>query len=78
MPIDPKSASLAILKWRREHRSGRPGKIDSDEELRAFVNERLETHTFIELAKLCRDKFGLERAPGKTAIWNFWRRIKDR
>ncbi len=39
---------------RREHRMGRPAKIDTDSELQAFVTARLDTLTFDQIAKKSR------------------------
>lgn len=59
-------------RWRREHRPGRPGKIESDPEVKAFVDANLPRMTFRELARACRDKFGAARAPGRSAVHRYW------
>lgn len=58
--------------WRRLHRSGNPAKILADAELRAFVDERLPVMTFSRLAAACLEKFGPDRAAGRTAIHHYW------
>ncbi|WP_187428365.1 hypothetical protein [Roseobacter fucihabitans] len=62
-----KSAARAA-RHLREHRPGRPSKIDSDPELHAFINARIETTTFPALEKAVAKKFPPKRRVGKNAI----------
>ena len=59
--------------WKR--RPGPLSRLDRDPEVGAFVRERLGTVPVAEIVRQARDRFGPERAPGKTAIWRYWRRI---
>ena len=59
--------------WKR--RPGPLSRLDRDPEVGAFVRERLGTVPVAEIVRQARDRFGLERAPGKSAIWRWWRRI---
>ena len=59
--------------WRRRHLRGNPSKIMCDAAVRRFVNKLLPAVGFFEIAKRCRQKFGAERAPGKSAIHRYWR-----
>ena len=58
--------------WRRRHLSGRPSKIANDAELRQFVDAALERMTFEAIAAACRERFGWERAPSKSAVHRYW------
>lgn len=61
-----------MLRWRRQHRRGTPSKIRRDSEVRAFVEARLQQTSFQALAEECRERFGRERAPSKSAIHRYW------
>lgn len=63
---------LALEEWRRRHRPGVPHKVLCDPAVRAFVDERLLTNTFAEIAAQCRATFGQDRAPSKSAINRYW------
>lgn len=71
-PIAP-SAHLAA--HRAAHRSGKPSKLD-DPEVRAFVDARIENMTFEELALACLDRFDDGRAPGRSALHRYWKKIQ--
>ena len=58
--------------WRRRHLSGRPSKIADDAEVRRFVDTALERMTFEAIAAACRARFGVERAPSKSAVHRYW------
>ena len=59
--------------WRQP--PGRLSRLDRDPEVGAFVRERLGRVPVAEIVRQVRDRFGPERAPGKSAIWRWWRRI---
>lgn len=63
-----------VTQHRREHRSGRPAKIDADPELRAFIIARIERMTFPEIAQAVASQFPAERRVGKSAIYDWWKR----
>ncbi len=62
----------------REHRPGRPSKIDSDPELRAFILARLDHMTFEGLARAVAENFPPERRVARTTINEWWHRRIDR
>lgn len=64
--------SVPITEHRRAHRSGRPPKLDTDPELRAFVLARIDRMTYPELAKAVADAFPPNRRIGKSAIHSWW------
>ena len=70
--IEPKDRLLSRLQRRRRHIPGRPFKVCMDTEVRLFVDLALESMTFVEIAKACRERFGAERAPGKSAVYRYW------
>jgi hypothetical protein len=55
--------------------SGRTSKIDGDSELADFILRRFQTHKLADIAQLCLDKFGPERAPSKSAIHRYQSRL---
>jgi len=59
---------------RREHRPGRPVKIDADPELAAFVAARIDRMTFHQLAAAVAETFPPARRVGKSAIHAWWQR----
>ncbi|MDF0602319.1 hypothetical protein P1J78_16390 [Psychromarinibacter sp. C21-152] len=61
---------------RRNHRPGRPAKIDSDRELQAFIRARIDRLTFVEIAEEVAETFPPERRVGKSAIHAWWQRIR--
>ncbi|TYB81482.1 hypothetical protein [Maritimibacter fusiformis] len=59
---------------RREHRSGRPPKIDTDPELAAFIRARIDRLTFEEIAAQVAAHFPPDRRVGKSTIHAWWKR----
>ena len=61
-----------ISDHRRAHKSGRPAKIDTDPDLRAFIEARIDHFTFAEIARQVAAQFPPDRRVGKSAIhaWN--------
>ena len=59
--------------WRRP--PGPLSRLDRDPEVGAFVRERLGTVPVAEIVRQLNERFGPERAPGKTTIWRWWRRL---
>ncbi len=66
---------LTAAEWRARHLPGQPSRIVGDPEVRAFIDARLSTMTFVELAEAARVEFGLPRAPSKSAIARYWHRL---
>jgi hypothetical protein len=67
-----KNRCVTAADWRRLHLSGRPSRIVSDPELRAFVDELLPRTTFEQIATACQKRFGAKRAPSKSAVHRYW------
>lgn len=65
------STPMAPSAHRAAHRPGKPSKLD-DIEVRAFVDARIENMTFQELTAACRERFGEDRAPHKSALHRYW------
>lgn len=64
--------------WVALHRPGRPSKIETDPELRAFVIARLGSMTFPEIAEASRARFGQERGASTSGLHRFWTRNRAR
>ena len=73
-PSTPFEAPSTAADHRRQHRPGRPGRIDTDAELRAFILARIEIMTFPELADAVAEAFPPERRVAKSAIHRWWHR----
>jgi hypothetical protein len=63
---------IPASEWRRLHLPGTPGKISGDPEIAAFVDELLATTGMVKIAAACKERFGPERAPGKSAVHRYW------
>lgn len=50
-------------------------KLDKHPEVAAYVRERLGLMDVRDIAAECKSLFGPERAPGKSAIYNYWQRL---
>lgn len=59
---------------RREHRPGKPRKIEGDPELQAFIAARVDRMTFAAIATEVADHFPPNRRIGKSAIHDWWRK----
>jgi hypothetical protein len=57
---------------RRQHRAGRPARLDSDAELRVFVLARIERLTYAEIAADVARHFPKARHVGRSAIHHWW------
>lgn len=62
---------------RRQHRPGRPPKIDSDPELQAFIAARVDRLTFHQIADDVAQHFPPARQVRKSAIYAWWRKTND-
>ena len=58
----------------REHRMGRPPKIESDAELQEFIRSRVATRTFVQIAQDVAAAFPAERRVGMSTIHRWWQR----
>lgn len=58
--------------WRGLHLPRAMPKIRSDGQVRAFVDKRLITDKFKDIAQACKEKFGPARAPSKSTIGRYW------
>jgi len=72
------ASSAPINEHRREHRPGRPARLDTDAELRAFVLARIDRLTFEEIADEVARRYPVERRVGKSTIHQWWRRNEAR
>jgi len=59
---------------RRAHRSGRPGKTESDPELQAFILAGIEVHTFAEIVPDTCAAFPAERRCSPSGLSRWWRK----
>lgn len=53
-------------------------RVDQDEEVRAFITECLGRVTAVQAVTACRERFGAERTPSKSAVDRFWRHVRER
>lgn len=77
-PEDALRCTVPVTDHRRAHRFGRPAKLDTDPELRAFVRARLDRLTFAEIAAEVAQVFPEGRRIGRSAIHAWWKRQKPR
>ena len=68
-----KGASNATT-WRAAHRPGRPSRIESDPELRAFIAARIDRLTFEEVIAEVSANFPPERQTSCSALHRRWHR----
>lgn len=59
---------------RRRHRPGRPAKIETDPELKAFIIARIDRMAFEQVASDVATHFPKERRVGKSAIHDWWQK----
>lgn len=62
---------------RREHRMGVPSKLAIDSEVQAFVESRLDTHTFGDIAKEVAENFPPERHVSRSSIHRWWLKLRQ-
>jgi len=63
---------LSAAERRMRHLPGASLKVTRDREIWLFVDSALETMTFVEIAKACREKFGVESSPSKSSVYRYW------
>ena len=63
---------VRVKEWREQHRAGRPHKVLCDPEVEAFVAAALASMTFAVIADACLERFGPQRAPGKSSLARYW------
>ena len=69
----PVKALDILSEHRRDHRPGKPSKIDSDPELRAFILDRIDMTTLEDLADQIAATFPPDRRVAKSALHRWWR-----
>jgi len=62
--------------WLAAHRSGRPSIIESDPELRAFIEARLGAMTFVAIVAEVAATFPVGRRTSLSALSRYWRRTR--
>lgn len=63
---------------RREHRSGRAARLDTDTELRVFVLARIDRLTYDQIADDIAKHFPKNRRVGRSAIHHWWNKPEVR
>lgn len=73
-------AELIRFYWLATHdvRRGKPSKIELDQEVKTFIDDRLGRLTMEELLAACRERFGSDRTPSRTALYRYWQRLRQR
>jgi hypothetical protein len=77
-PTEGLRCDVPVTEHRRAHRFGRPAKLDTDPELRAFVRARIERLTFTEIEADVAKAFPEKRRVRKSAIHSWWKRQKPK
>lgn len=73
--IDAQPVSdIPITEHRKQHRAGRPAKIDTDPELQAFIRARIDRLTYQELAQDVAAYFPPNRSVSRSSIQRWWQR----
>lgn len=67
-------SEVAITSHRKQHRAGRPAKIDTDPELQAFIRARIDRLTYQELAQDIAAYFPPNRRVSRSSIQRWWQR----
>lgn len=67
---------MTAKEWRRRHLPGPLSKVLIDADVRDFVLRGLKTMTFGALEIACRDRFGRDRAPSRSSLHRFWKRLQ--
>jgi hypothetical protein len=64
-----------IRYWDFSHpvHKGKAARVDSDDELREFLDDHLGRMTLEKVTMACKDKFGSERSPSRSAIHRYWK-----
>jgi hypothetical protein len=76
MPLQTRDEILAA--HRRAHRGGTLSKIASDPELEAFIEARIDTHTYSELVGAVRSKFTADRQTSIAAVGRWAQKRRNR
>jgi hypothetical protein len=67
-----KRTPIDLPEWLSSHLPGVPHKVLRDWAVRAFVDQRIRSRTFQQLAAECVERFGAKRAPRKSALHRYW------
>ena len=65
------AASIPAARFAADPRS----RVERDPEVAAFLAECLGVRLLKETHALCRERFGLDRTPGKSTIQRYWTRL---
>lgn len=74
------SRSEIINYWQKAHpiQKGRTARIDLDNEVRVFIEDRAGRMTLDELVAVCREAFGPNRSPSRSGVHRFLNKGKKR
>lgn len=68
----PQTREEVFAAHRRAHRSGRPGKIEGDPELEAFILARIAVQTYAEIIADVKERFPADRQTSISAVQRWW------
>lgn len=68
--------AFPVTSQRAGHLPGKQAKLDTDHELRAFVEARLDRMTFTQIAAAVAEAFPPDRRIGRSAIHSWWTKRK--
>ena len=74
--LTPRKDTIAAHRraHRRAHRPGRPGKIEGDPELAAFIRARIDTLTYAQIMSEVRGAFPPDRHCSHSGIGRWWQK----
>lgn len=75
-PLMGKPFVSAIANFLPRHIGGR-SRIDSDSELKTYIHSIQERRTMKQIANMCQVKFGKKRAPSKSAVGRYIKKITE-
>jgi len=67
-------SEVAITAHRKQHRTGRPAKIDTDPELQAFIRARIDRLTYLQTEREIAAYFPPNRRVSRSSIQRWWQR----
>jgi hypothetical protein len=70
----PLTAHDPLAEHRRQHRAGSPAKLNTDPELRDFVNARLATLTFDQIIAEVAHTFPPDRRISRSSLHRWWKK----
>ena len=78
IPLKEYQAFVRTKLLKKAHQRPRPSFIDERPEVAAFFTERREAKNADTVIEECRQRFGSDNTPSRSALYRFWQKLRSK